>query len=687
MNLQGDLTPTQIALAKAANKFTPPPKLTVSQWADEYRQLSAEASSEPGKWRTSRTPYLREPMDAFSDPHTHTVVCMFCTQVGKSELVNNVIGFHMHQDPAPMLLIQPTIKAAEDYSKERIEPMLRDSEALAEIFGDKKAKKKSDTISVKMFPGGSLACIGANSPAGLASRPRRLVLGDEVDRYPQSAKAEGDPFNLARKRAKTFWNKKFGLVSSPTVKGVSRIADEYDLSDQRKFFVVCERETCQHSQTLKWSNVHWEKDDEGKGQSGTAYMACEACGDAWNDAIINRMVREAEDKTDLGGGWVATRPFRGVAGFHLNELYSPWVPIAEIVQDWLDAKQSGKPERLKTFVNTTLAELWDDSKESVNPDDLLARREEYTSDELPGMSHGNLGPLVITAGVDVQDDRLELGVYAWGLGQECWTVDHLIFHGSPDDMTVKGPWAELLAHIRREVYHTADGLALQIEATCVDTGGHFTTEAYQFCKDNSRHRIFAIAGRSGAGRPLWPDKVSRARKVRVPLYHLGVDQAKNTIFARLRRIEAPGPGYIHFPADVTQDHFDQLTAEHKETKTNKQGQKIDFWKQTRERNEVLDCFVYACAALWGRDPKKKKDPDRYLILRAKRLAKERDVEMPDPNAVPAPEPDQDQDADQEQPAVPDPPQEKPKKKRRIVRKKPAPEVTRKRRRGGYAQNW
>jgi len=682
MNLQGDLTPVQIALAKARSKFLPPPKLTVSEWADNYRQLSKEASAEPGQWRTSRTPYLREPMDAFSDPEVNTVVCMFCTQVGKSELVNNVIGYHIHQDPAPMLLIQPTIKAAEDYSKERIEPMLRDTDALAEIFGDKKAKVKSDTISVKAFPGGSLACIGANSPAGLASRPRRLVLGDEVDRYPISAKDEGDPFNLARKRAKTFWNKKFGLVSSPTVKGVSRIADEFELSDQRRFFVVCEHEECQHAQTLKWSNVHWEKDENEKGVAKTAYMACEGCGSTWNDAVINRMVREAESKKDLGGGWVATRSFRGIAGFHLNELYSPWVPLWEIVQDWLDAKQTGKPEKLKTFINTTLAELWDDSKETVKPEDLLARREEYTPDELPGMEHGSLGPLLITGGVDLQDDRLELGVYAWGLGEECWTVEQLVFTGNPADMSVNGPWHELLQHILTTVYYTADGLGLKIEAACVDTGGHFTTEAYQFCRENKRYRIFAIAGRSGMGKPIWPEKSSRAKKVRVELYHLGVDQGKNTIFTRLRRLAAPGPGYIHFPSNVDQEHFDQLTAEKKVTETRPNGQKVDVWKPTRERNEVLDCFVYAYAALWARDPKKKKNPDKYLILRGKQLAKKRNIEMPDPNAV---KPDDTEKAPDEKEAAP--PEEKPKKKR-IVRKSKAPaRPSKNRRRGGFAQNW
>lgn len=673
MNLQGDLTPAQIAAAKAARKFVPPPKLTVSEWADEYRQLSPGASSEPGQWRTSKTPYLREPMDEFNRAETHTIVCMFCTQVGKSELVNNVIGYHIHQDAAPLLLIQPNIGAAQNYSKERIEPMLRDTPVLAEVFAAKKGGKKEDTIEVKHFPGGSLACIGANAPAGLASRPRRIVLGDEVDRYPASAGEEGDPFNLAKKRAKTFWNKKFGLVSSPTIKGASRIADEYDLSDQRRFYVVCEK--CDHPQTLKWSNVFWDKDNDGNGIASTAYMVCEKCSDPWNDAKINRMVRDAESKAHLGGGWVASAPFRGVAGFHLNELYSPWAELAGIVQDWLDAKHSGKPERQKTFINTSLAELWDDSREALEPDDLKNRRETYTADELPGAEHGNLGPLLITAGVDMQDDRLELGVYGWGIGQECWTIEHLKFFGSPEDLTPTGPWAELLNYIKQTVYHTADGLALQIEATCVDTGGSFTTEAYKFCRDNKRHRIFAIKGGHGPGRPLWPEKAGRGRKVRVALYTLGVDQGKNTLFARLRRVENPGPGYIHFPADVDQEFFDQLTAEKKVRKTVAGGRKVDVWETIRERNEVLDCLVYAFAALWARDPKKKKDPDKYLILRAKRLLRQREQEVPE-----------DLGANRETPKEADNPTPRPGKPK-IVRKK-KPQIKRRvRKKGGFATNW
>ncbi|MBL4791327.1 MAG: phage terminase large subunit family protein [Kordiimonadaceae bacterium] len=589
--------------------FLPPPKLKISEWADEFRQLSAGISAEPGQWRTSRTPYLREPMDAFVDPTVMTIVCMFCTQVGKSELLNNVIGYFIHQDPSTILLIQPTIKTANDYSKERLAPMIRDTPVLADVVGDNKTRSSENTISVKTYPGGTMAVIGANAPSGLASRPRRIVLGDEVDRYPASAGDEGDPFNLARKRAKTFWNKKFGLVSSPTIKGESRIEEEFELSDQRRFYVICE--DCDHSQTLKWSNVHWDKDAAGDGDANTAYMSCETCGAVWYDAIVNRMVKEATGK---GGGWIASKPFRGIAGFHLNELYSPWVPLSEIVQDWLDAK--GKPEKLKIFVNTTLAETWDDSRERLEPGDLKNRREAYTPEELPGMEDDTPGPLVITGGIDTQDDRLELGVYAWGLGQECWFVEQVVFNGNPADLTDRGPWHELIEYIKYKEYPTSDGRVLKIEASCLDTGGHFTTEAYRFCSANKRYRVFAIKGQGGEGRPLWPVNKSRAKKVRVDLYHLGVDQGKSTIYARLRRIEAPGPGYIHFPQTADNDYFDQLTSEKVVSKAGADGRKVRKWVVPADkRNEALDCVVYAYAALFARDPSKKKDPDKYLIGR------------------------------------------------------------------------
>ena len=213
----------------------PPKRLSVSEWADEYRYLSAEASAEPGKWRTDRAEYQRGMMDAFSDPKIHTVVVMSSAQIGKTELLNNIVGYFVDQDPSPMLMLQPTLEMGNTWSKDRLSPMIRDTRTLTDKISDSKARDSGNTILHKTFQGGHITIAGANSPASLASRPVRVVLADEVDRYPQSAGAEGDPLSLAFKRTTTFWNRKRMVVSTPTVKGVSRIEMAYEESDKRRY--------------------------------------------------------------------------------------------------------------------------------------------------------------------------------------------------------------------------------------------------------------------------------------------------------------------------------------------------------------------------------------------------------------------------------------------------------------------
>lgn len=519
-------------------------------------------------------------MDAVSDPSVHTVVMMSSSQVGKTEALLNVIGYYIDQDPAPMLLMQPTLEMAEAFSKDRLAPMLRDTPCLAGKVADARARDSGNTLLHKTFAGGHWTGVGANSPASLAMRPVRITLCDEVDRYPASAGAEGDPVNLARKRSTTFWNRKLVLTSTPTVKGVSRIEAAFEGSDQRRYFVPCP--DCGDAQVLAWSNVRWEE-----GQPQTALYFCGACGSGWSDAQRYAAVRQ--------GTWRASAPFRGVAGFHLNELYSSWVRLTDTASAFLEAKRL--PELLRVWVNTALGETWEDSGERLDDAGLMARREVFP--QKGGEPVVPAAASILTAGVDVQDNRLEVEVVAWGAGEENWSTEYHVLHGDPSTGTL---WQDLDALLLRARPHEL-GVETFIRGVCVDTGGHHTQAAYRFCReryrratpDGGRQYVFAIKGVAGR-RPVWPEKVGR-RTGGLVLYGIGVDTAKETVTDRLR-IEQPGPGFCHFPLERGPDYFDQLTAEQLVTKFHK-GFPRREWVKRKPRNEAFDCRVYSYSALAG----------------------------------------------------------------------------------------
>ena len=353
--------------ATAATVWAPPPTLTVSEWADEYRMLPKEASSEPGRWRTDRAPYQRGIMDAVNDPTIREIVAMTSAQVGKTEILLNVIGYFISQDPSSILVLQPTLDMAEAFSKDRLATMARDTPALSGKIAEPRARDSGNTLLHKKFPGGQITMAGANSPASLAMRPIRIVLCDEVDRYPVSAGSEGDPVNLAKKRANNFWNRRVVLTSTPTIKGLSRIESAYLASDQRRYHVPCPH--CGEYQTLQWSGVKWDD-----GHPETARYNCKHCGERIDGSEKVGML--------MRGRWVAEKPFTGIAGFHLNELYSPWRTWAEVARDFLEAKHAGT-EQLKTWVNTSLGESWEEAGDSIEDIALIARLEDYP-DRLPG---------------------------------------------------------------------------------------------------------------------------------------------------------------------------------------------------------------------------------------------------------------------------------------------------------------
>jgi len=577
-----------LIVAECVKVVKPPKKLTVSQWADKYRQLSSEASAESGKWRTSRAEYQRGIMDAFSDPNIHTVVWMSSAQVGKTEILLNIIGYFIDQDPSPILLLQPTLEMAQAFSKDRLAPMIRDTKVLNGKVKDSKAKDSGNTILHKTFTGGHITIAGANSPASLASRPVRVVLCDEVDRYPVSAGAEGDPVNLAFKRSTTFWNKKRMLTSTPTIKDISRIEAAYEESDKRKFYVPCPN--CGHYQVLEWKNVMWDKDKEIH-KPETAKYYCKKCGVGWNDAERLRAIRKGE--------WRAEKPTKGVAGFWLNEIYSPWVKLSDMVRNFLEAKKS--PHTLKTFVNTSLAETWEeDQGEQIEDNALMQRREDYTL--VPKKA------LLLTCGVDVQDDRLEGEIKAWGEGDESWGIKYFRLEGSPAKSDV---WQDL-DNIITDTYKREDGLRLKISCTCIDSGGHFTDEVYKFCKKREFRRVFAVKGSSVAAKPII-SRPSKSNKLGVKLFSIGTDTAKELIFSRLQ-IKEFGEGYMHFNKSYDEEYFKMLTAE-KRVMTMKKGRPVMVWKQIRARNEALDVTVYNIAALSILNPNYKKIKENLEVVK------------------------------------------------------------------------
>lgn len=564
--------------------FKPRSKLTGSEWADKYRYVAPGTTPEPGEWRTSRVPYLREPMDAATDRHTEIVVLCCSSQVGKSEALLNVMGYYVDQDPAPQLMLQPTIDAAEAFSKERIDPTFRYSPGLANKLEEGKdgrgtSRKSSTTIRMKHYAGGYLALVGANSPAGLASRPIRVLLCDEIDRY--GTTKEGDPLKLALQRTTNFHNRKIIMVSTPTVKGASQIESWYLRSDQRLFYVPCPH--CGHEHVLTWANVKWDKDEQGNALPLTARMVCPKCGEVVRGAY-------KPDMTMLTAGrWKATNKNSRIKGYHINSLYSPWVDLYKLVEEFTEATRNRDKAGLMEFINLKLGEPWEESNDEDIWEHLHRRREYYHGDNLPD------GVLVLTAGVDVQRDRLECTIYGWGIGRECWGIEHRMLWGAPDDPTT---WQQLDAFLQQ--HRSLDnGAVLPVSCVCVDSGdGAYTANVYRYTKARERSRVFSVKGRGGSNVPFI-NPPTKNNTENATLFNLGVDAGKSIVMGRLK-IEDEGAGYVHYTRQAergfNESFFQQLTAEVYEQKFEKGAIKTG-WKKIRERNEALDCFVYATAAL------------------------------------------------------------------------------------------
>jgi len=483
-------------------------------------------------------------MDACSNPAIERVVFMKPAQIGWTEVLNNVAGFFIDQDPSPVLLLQPTVDLAKMWSKERLDPMLRDTPKLHGKITEGNRREKNQSIQRKTFPGGFLAIQGANSAAGLRSRPIRIVLADEVDGYPQSAKGsakkeaklgmigEGDPLSLAMKRQTNFWNRKTLEGSTPTLAGFSRIERDYEFSDQRKYFVPCPH--CGHEQTLRWRNLQWEA-----GKPETAVYLCGEINEHGElEAGCGTAIEEI-NKTEMlaRGRWIAQRPGRRIVGFWINALYSPWASWGSLAIEFDDARD--KPEELKVFVNTVLAETWQDRGEVVSDSVLYARREQYEA-EVPA------GAGLLTMAVDVQGDRLEVLVVGWGAGEESWRIHHEKLWGDPAKAEV---WKQLDLVRGREWQHE-HGQKLRVRWTFIDHGGHHPDAVSRYCRARRGRNVYAVKGFGDPGRAAVGNP-SKQNKYKVILFPLGSNALKDILFARLKTSEV-GPGYLHLPMTATE---------------------------------------------------------------------------------------------------------------------------------------
>lgn len=641
------------------SNFSPPPEMTLPQWADTYRRLSTSSGNIGGPWRTSRVEVARGPMMAVTEKGVRTITAKTCTQLLKTSLLENALGYFAHLDPCPMLLTQPKEDSVVAFSKERLGPMARATPVLANLLGSDRQRGGKDTLQFKQFPGGFLAMESAGSPSNLAMRAIRITLADEIDKYETTK--EGDPITLLEERTSTYTTNSLHFrCCSPTWEETSRIDKSYNESDQRRAFVECPH--CKYSQVLDFfKHVHWSRDEKsGVHFPMTATVFCESCSKPWTEIQRYRMMT-----TEGAIKWRQTRPFtccgelqepmterkwkwdaknqigmaacktcgqRTVsnehAGFTVSKMYSPFITMAELAEKWILAKDD--PETKQTFYNTQLGLAFAAQALRKIDQNALAQRAEIYPAPVPR------GASLITVGVDVQpggksnEGRFEIETVAWGRGEESWSIDYEIIEG---DMGRPEVWERLDKHLLKLWQHES-GKMMPVRGVCIDSGGHNTQDVYQFCRKRIGRNVWAIKGASDVGgqwKPVWPVLKLDMRKTRKSGYRpviIGVNAAKEWFRQKLL-IEATGPGYAHFPTGRPGPYFDQLTSETLVVEK-KGGFNTKRWSLIRGRaNEALDCRVYAYAALCGL---------ATLGISVESMADAIDRGMPSAPVAPPPEP-------------------------------------------------
>jgi phage terminase large subunit GpA-like protein len=603
---------TEVAriVASRRARLAPPPRLSVADWLDEHRVLPrGYPAPVTGPWRTDRTPYLREPFDAFADPEVETIVLMFSSQIAKTEFLLGTLGYAYKVDPAPGMLVLPTLDVMGKFSKDRLMPTLRGIASLK--MGEHKSRESDGAIFHKRVNGATLVSGAANSPAGLSSYPVQNLWCDEIDRWPATT-PEGDPLFLAFQRTEAFRRRKIILTSTPTIKGASRIEDWYERSDMRVLDVPCCN--CGAFFEVKWKHIRWES-----GRPETAHIECPDCGAHISDAERTVAVSKAR--------WRPTAPdVKRIRGYRTWSVVSPFKSLEDLVRKFIAAK--GESGKLQTFVNLTLGESWELPSVKVETSELQARRELYAA-EVPA------GVKVLTCGVDTQDDRLESLVIGWGDGEESWVISRESHYGDPQTPAV---WGELDGTLNRD-WPCEGGGTMRVQCALVDALGHRTEHVYREVAPRQGRRVYASIGKDGgdSGQVVSQPKPLETRYGNVLRHIVDASQVKALIYARLRESGADGlpltsgPGVVHFPMTVGDVFFDELTAEHQVIETSKHGVEKLAWamRRGRRRNESLDCFGLALAALRVVCP----TPTKFDELAAKVSASRRSVPVAAPQAT------------------------------------------------------
>lgn len=579
---------------EALETFAPPTELAPSVWAERSVYIPV-GNALPGLIRFNNAPYQREPLDMTVDPRCERITLEWGAQVGKTMVALCAQAYRIAENPMSQIMMQPSQGDLHTWLETKFNPMVAANEKLSARLAKPRGRDGVNNQSMKSYPGGHLMFSWSGSPKTMRGRSAPFIVADETDGYDRTA--EGHPVSLIWQRAATFGDQRLLLeISTPTIKGVSYIDAAFEAGDQRRFHVACPH--CGQHQVLRWGQVKWDKDGDGNHLPETAGYLCAAdgCGTVWSDAERIAAIRAAES---VGAGWKAAKPFRGHASYHLSELYSCFRRLSDIVKSFLEKKAAND---LQTFTNVSLAETWEEEAEELKPDVLMRRVIPYPA-QVPA------GAGVLTAGVDMQEDRLEVEVVGWGLGEESWNIDYRVLWGDPTRVDV---WDDLWAYLDQTWEHES-GADLRISATCVDTGGSggLTQSAYEHLSGKNTRKIFAIKGVGGWGRPVVgpPTKARSGRRGRpVQLFSVGVDEAKLIVARRFALLD--GPGSCHFPKERDPEYFHQLTAERLVTRF-KRGFADREWHKARDRNEALDCRVYATAALKIERPN--------IALRLKRL--------------------------------------------------------------------
>ncbi len=560
-----------------AEGLRPPPRVTVTEWADQHRVLPSKGAAEPGPWRTARTPFLAEIMDVLSTSHpAKRVVFMKSAQTAGTEAGLNWVGWCIATQKTSMLAVQPTLDMAERWSKQRLASMIEDTPVLRRMIAPSRARDSGNTTLLKEWPGGVLVVAGANSASGLRSMPAKYIFLDEVDAYPQDLDGEGDPIKLAEARATTYTRRKIFMVSTPTIASLSRINKEWQQSDKRRYHVPCPH--CGHYQPLVWENLQCLVD----GQPETAAYLCagDQCG-----AFI-----EEHHKADMlsRGTWVAEHPERETVGFHISGLYTPpglGLTWRELMMEWQDAQRD--PVRMRTFMNVRLGECYEDPHEKLDWETLKNRAQPYALRVAPK------GCLLVTAGVDVQGNRLVALTLGHGRNDVKWVLDYVELPGDPTRPEV---WAALDAHLAQPIINTC-GNTLRVTSCAVDCG-HLYDDVQNYARSRRHRGVIAVKGASTYNKPVIsrPNKTDYTWKGKpikggAEVWMLGVDTAKHMLFARMASDSKHGPDdhLVRFTDQLTDAFFMGITAEVFDPAKRR-------WVKLRRENEPLDTLVYAMAA-------------------------------------------------------------------------------------------